>query len=460
MRTFVKHLVVVAAVGFVSTAMAQQTRQTNLYAYNTFSINPAYAGASGCTELNFSHVNQWVKVAGAPVTSFLNANTRIGKRWGAGASLLIDKLGMLQQLSASGAISYGFTIARSHNIRLGISAGYFQMRVDPTDAIAFDAGDQIVDGGIQRSNSVNSEAGIVYQFKGLELSFAAKQLLETRSAFDYQNLEGYGLKRHLLGYAAYDIVLNKTLTLKPNILYRGIDSKQQFDFSVDLNYNDFIYGGIGWRTQVGLVGKIGVNVRKLFFIGYAYEAPMQNVASYGAGSHEVVLGLKFCKKNKEEIPPLVGGDPILDTVTIVETIIDTIVIERVDTVFQNVAVAEDKNLRAALMEAQENLEFIHDKSIIEKKSYASLEGLTNLLLVHEDVKIKLGGHTDSDGTKEYNMRLSQNRVEVIKKFLTSNGVDKSRIETSYFGESKPIAPNTTEEGKARNRRVEMELIVP
>jgi type IX secretion system PorP/SprF family membrane protein len=457
MKTILKHLLVVVAVGFVSSSIAQQTRQTNLYIHNNFALNPAYAGASGCAELNFSHVNQWVKITGAPTTSFFNANTNLGKHWGIGGSLLIDRLGMLQQLSASGAVSYGFTIARDHHIRLGISGGYFQMRIDPTEAIAFDNGDQIVDGGVQSSNSVNTEAGIVYQFKGLDLSFSTKQLIETRSNFDYANLEGYGLKRHFVGYAGYDIVLNKNFTLKPNLLYRGINTGQQFDFNVDVNYNDFIHFGLGWRTQVGLVGRIGVKVRKLFFLGYSYEAPMQNIASYGAGSHEVVLGLKICRKDKPIIDDILAIEPVIDTIMVHDTIIESLVVERIDTVFRDVAV-DDAKLRRAMMEAEDNLEFIVDKSIIEKKSYASLEGLTNLLLVYEDVRIRLEGHTDSDGTEDYNMRLSKNRVEAMKRFLIANGVDESRIDTSHFGESKPIASNNTEAGKAQNRRVEMKIL--
>ena len=58
---------VFASVSLVS--LAQQTPQSNVYTYNRFSINPAYAGASGCTEINFSHLNQWVKIEGAPLTS-------------------------------------------------------------------------------------------------------------------------------------------------------------------------------------------------------------------------------------------------------------------------------------------------------------------------------------------------------------------------------------------------------
>ncbi len=457
MKNTLKTLGVLGCMVLSFAVSAQQTRQTNLYNYNKFSLNPAYAGMSGCTEVNFSHLNQWVKIDGAPNTSFFSANTRLGKSWGIGANLLLDRIGMLQQLSASGAVSYGITIAREHHIRLGVSAGYFQMRVDPTDAIAFDNGDNIVEGGMQRANSVNTEAGILYRFKGLELSFGTMQLIEARSGFNYPNLDGYGLRRHFNAYAGYDFVLSKTVTLKPNVLYRGLNTSSQFDINVDVNYNDFIYGGIGYRTQSGIIARIGLGIRQLFMIGYAYEAPIQNVASYGQGSHEICLGLKICKKDKEQPDPLVK-DITPDTVRIVEQVVDTLIVERVDTIRIEPTGVTDVEVKSAMLNAEEHLEFKYDKSIIEKKSYASLEGLTNLLLVREDISVALEGHTDGDGTEEYNMRLSKDRVEAVKKFLVANGVDGSRIKTSYYGESRPIAPNNTEEGKAKNRRVDMKII--
>jgi type IX secretion system PorP/SprF family membrane protein len=462
MKRTLNFILVGIALSFVSIAFTQQTKQTNMYAHNKYAMNPAYAGASGCTEVNFSHISQWVKVAGAPRTNTLNANTRLGKSLGIGGNVLLDKLGMLQQISASASVSYGITIAQQHKVRLGVTGGYFQMRVDPTDAIAFDAGDNIVEGGVNSSNSINTEAGILYQFKGLELSFASKQLIETRSDFNYSELDGYGLKRHFTGYASYAIVLKKSLSLTPSVMYKGIKGTQQFDFNADLNYNDFIYGGLGYRTEVGLIGRIGINIKRLFFVGYSYEVPMQNIASYGAGSHEVVLGLKFCKKDKELPEELISEvdqvEPRVDTVLIH----DTLIVERIDTVFVEKVVTitepSNDNVRKAMFQASDHLEFEHDKSIIVRDSYADLEALVNILLVREDVEIELDGHTDSDGTEEYNIRLSRNRVEAVKYFLVANGVAKSRIKTSHFGESRPIADNKTEEGKAKNRRVEMRII--
>ena len=79
-------------------------------------------------------------------------------------------------------------------------------------------------------------------------------------------------------------------------------------------------------------------------------------------------------------------------------------------------------------------------------------------MIRKDLKIKLDGHTDDNGSEEYNMELSKNRVQAVKDFLVSNGVAPERIETYYFGESKPITDNSTREGRAQNRRVEMHFI--
>lgn len=445
----------IVAVSMSFMVIGQQTRQTNLYRYNLYSMNPAYAGNSGCWEINFNHVNQWVKIDGAPLTNFFSANGRIGKSLGVGANVLIDRIGMFQQVSASGSLAYGFTFAKDHHVRLGISGGYFQMRLDPSDAIVFDNNDDIINGGTQTSNSVITEAGISYNWKGLDFSFSTQQMIETRSSFNYNNLDGYGLRRHYTGYLGYGFVLNKSFSITPSVFYKNVGSVNQFDFNADLNYNDFIYGGVGYRTSVGVIARVGVNIRKMFFIGYAYETPMMNMAKYSSGSHEIGVGIRLCKKKKDDVTAV---DPIhasIDTVTIVEKIVDTLVVERVDTVYMDKPTNDD--VKKAMIRASDHLEFEQDKAIILKGSYGDLESLTNLLLIREELKISLEGHTDSDGTEEYNMKLSKSRVEAVKDFLVANGVDASRIKTSYYGESKPIADNSTEEGKAKNRRVEMKI---
>jgi len=73
-------------------------------------------------------------------------------------------------------------------------------------------------------------------------------------------------------------------------------------------------------------------------------------------------------------------------------------------------------------------------------------------------KIKVTGHTDSTGTADYNKKLSLRRAETVRDYLVSLGVDGSKLEVIGAGEANPIADNSTKEGQAKNRRVEVEVI--
>ena len=73
-------------------------------------------------------------------------------------------------------------------------------------------------------------------------------------------------------------------------------------------------------------------------------------------------------------------------------------------------------------------------------------------------RIKISGHTDNQGTQVTNMKLSQKRVEAVRKYLKDKGLTDSRFKLEWFGQEKPIADNKTEEGRQKNRRVEMLII--
>ena len=71
--------------------------------------------------------------------------------------------------------------------------------------------------------------------------------------------------------------------------------------------------------------------------------------------------------------------------------------------------------------------------------------------------MSVGGHTDSVGTDAYNQTLSERRAASVKDYLVGQGVDGSRLSTAGYGESNPIASNDTADGRALNRRVELNL---
>jgi len=72
-------------------------------------------------------------------------------------------------------------------------------------------------------------------------------------------------------------------------------------------------------------------------------------------------------------------------------------------------------------------------------------------------RVKITGYTDNTGSADYNAKLSQQRAEAVRDYLSSIGVDPKKMEASGAGEAKPIADNTAKEGRAKNRRVEIEV---
>ena len=452
---------------------SQQTPQRNLYGYNKYAINPAYAGASGCTQINFSHLNQWVKVEGAPLTSMISANGLIGKSMGVGGQVLVDQIGMIQQVSAMGSFSYGLSIGKSHNIRLGASIGYNQYRIDASDAIAFENGDPIIEGGEQAGGTVNSNIGILYQWKNLELSIGSQQLIQSTSNMSFAGIDGFGLRRHLNGLIAYNQKIGNHWMLTPSLFTKGTNNGYQLDINADATYKKYIFGGIGYRTSIGLIARAGIQVQDLFFIGYAYETPMSNIASYSSGSHEIILGIKFCKKKPKTTPEIVETKKeALDTTNnainneeIAEIpAMDTIVITRVDTVYIEAAVEEVVEVKQTKAEKKEfipiekNVLFEFDKAVVQKGSFGALESIVNILNTKSELKISLKGHTDAKGPENYNVMLSKNRVSAVKDFLLSNGISAERIIIEAFGEKVPIADNSSSEGRKLNRRVEVRFI--
>ena len=108
--------------------------------------------------------------------------------------------------------------------------------------------------------------------------------------------------------------------------------------------------------------------------------------------------------------------------------------------------------------AFENLQFETAKAVIKDVSFESLDNLAELLIKKPDWRLRVAGHTDSQGGAQNNLILSKKRAEAVRAYLSQHGVDESRVIVEYYGEEKPIADNDTPEGRQMNRRVEMTVL--
>ena len=101
--------------------------------------------------------------------------------------------------------------------------------------------------------------------------------------------------------------------------------------------------------------------------------------------------------------------------------------------------------------------FDFDKSVIKKQYYSKLDEIAVMIKKDPKLKVEVQGHTDSVGSDKYNMGLSKRRANAVRDYLIKKaGIAADRLTAVGFGESKPVAPNTTKEGRAQNRRVEVQ----
>jgi len=104
-----------------------------------------------------------------------------------------------------------------------------------------------------------------------------------------------------------------------------------------------------------------------------------------------------------------------------------------------------------------SIEFQTGSAIIRPSSYKVLDGIFESAVVAEGLKIGVYGHTDNNGSDAVNIPLSEKRAAAVKEYLLRKGLKDDRIESKGFGSTKPVADNDTEEGRSKNRRVEIVL---
>ena len=106
----------------------------------------------------------------------------------------------------------------------------------------------------------------------------------------------------------------------------------------------------------------------------------------------------------------------------------------------------------------DGITFGYDRADVQPQFRATLDGVAATLDEYQSTAIDIYGHTDSTGSDSYNQGLSERRAQSVAGYLVARGVDRVRLATRGFGESQPIADNSSEGGRAANRRVEIRIV--
>ena len=125
-----------------------------------------------------------------------------------------------------------------------------------------------------------------------------------------------------------------------------------------------------------------------------------------------------------------------------------------EVVVEEVAVAEP----AEAVRVELDVKFDFDKDRVKEESYGDIKNLADFMNQYPQTTTTVEGHTDSVGSDAYNQKLSERRANAVRDVLVNQyGVDGSRVNTAGYGETRPVADNATDSGRAINRRVEAEV---
>ena len=102
--------------------------------------------------------------------------------------------------------------------------------------------------------------------------------------------------------------------------------------------------------------------------------------------------------------------------------------------------------------------FDFDQDILTDTALTQLDEVYTLLRRNKSMYLEIDGHTDAVGNDQYNEGLSKRRAERVIGYLAEKGIDRSRLTLKFYGSTKPKADNVSEEGRAKNRRVEFEIL--
>ena len=134
-------------------------------------------------------------------------------------------------------------------------------------------------------------------------------------------------------------------------------------------------------------------------------------------------------------------------------------VKEVKQAIQDAVKEEKKEFTLDLEKLMKQSLFDFDSTEIAKDNYAGLDVVADFLKENTNISVKVEGHTDNIGSKEYNQSLSERRAEAVANYLKDKGVNSIQISTEGFNFSKPVASNDTEEGRAQNRRTELRFTI-
>jgi len=285
----------------VQTAFAQQLPLLSQYSFNKYLYNPAAAGAQDRFEILTGYRNQWTGFDGAPQTASFSANGPLGRGSCIGGDAYSDRIGATSEIGFH--LTYAYQVRLTNDIRwsFGLQAGAAQFTIDGTQLNTYEPNDLVVPLNVTSALMADASFG-TYLFSDRFFAGASVQHLAGSSILfsnDFPQDQVGLLDRHLVLLGGLKLDAGEKLAVEPSVMLRAVTgAPMQIDFSSRLIYDEKYWFGLTYRTRAAWIAMVGFDISDHFVLGYAFDYATTELQSFSDGTHEIILGWKFNKKEK------------------------------------------------------------------------------------------------------------------------------------------------------------------
>lgn len=288
-------IIVISAVGFQT--IAQQEAQFTQYMDNTLFVNPAYAGSNGALNATAIHREQWVGIDGRPRSTTFSLHSPLKyESIGVGLTVVNDIVGPIQQTMFYGDFSYTLRFDNSPGkLSFGLKAGINMLnsRTDQLDVT--DPNDPLFITNVQNQINPNFGGGIYYHAPAWFVGVSTPRIIE--AAYEGSLIAKERRHYYVIGGAVFDIA--RQWKLRPTTSVKLTDGAPvSVDLSAAAIYNEKLWLGLTHRFGDSFGAFVQYQLTQQFKVGLAYDQTITELASYNAGTYEVLLSYDFYWKDK------------------------------------------------------------------------------------------------------------------------------------------------------------------
>ena len=282
---------------------AQQVSMVDHYYINPSIYNPAAVGYNKLLEAYILRNSKFKDFNGGQTFHALTIGTGLKDgKYGVGINLLNNSIDIFNSTQIDFSYSYRMKIDDSQYIRLGLSAGISDFRLNLSQKNA-DMNDELLQAGNYNNTEFVANFGAYYTNKNLIIALAIPQLINQSNLSKYDGDDLYRQSRHYLLSGSYEIPVRsiKDLSFVPNFMMRFMkNSPLQYDLNAQLKLKNKGWLSVNYRNKYAIGLNIGVIASESLKIGYSYNVNTQNSAHISATNHEFLIGYTFRKKSNKE----------------------------------------------------------------------------------------------------------------------------------------------------------------